>query len=587
MNTYTALSESRRPARSIFLGLTITAFFGLSAQLEAQTWMNGGGTGNWADNGNWSSSAYADSIGATPEIIQNISVPQTVTLDRRVDLNRLTIGDSAAPFSGYTVSGASGGILNFQRSISNVDPGIISQNGANAISANVRADLSRLTITNTGSGSLALTAISRKDGGIFRFADANTTVAPGGGLVSTNGIANVFSTFNGTDWATYDSVTGAVGKFTGYIPFATATVASNASFTGNASMTASKTINSLKFASTTGSQTFNLNANDLTITSGGILRAAGSHNYSINGTGAIRTATGTELVIHNASSNALTINSRVATDGMTIDSLNRIIFTNANNVYGTGPINVVRGFAQFTNATDFANDINLNATGLGSGTSSSLTLDNSGTTRFKGNFQLNGTIDALGVNTPSVIFGAGKTLGGIGESRVNSTVLGMVDPGGDDRNGTLSFSKDLIFASGSELILDVGGKNISYNGITYDRVSQTGSGGSVQIAAGVELDIRLQNGAQLDPLETYFLLTRADAGVYGSYFTGKGEGATFQVGDFLTDITYLANWTGSKATSTLSGGNDIALFNIRAIPEPSAALLCGLGLIGLGLRRRR
>ena len=521
------------------------------------------------------------------EIAQDISSPQSVTLDRKVDLTRLTIGDSAAPNSGYTINGTSGGALNFLRSTGNLDPSIVSQNGANSITANVRADLSRLTITNTGGGTLALSAISRVDGGVFRFSDSGTTVAPGGGLTSTDGIANVFATYNGTDWATYNSATGAVGRFTGYSSLATASAVSNVNVTGNVSLASSKTINSLQIVSQTGAQVLNLGANDLTISTGGILRNGGNHNYSINGTGAIRTGAGNELVIHNNSTNQLAINARLVADGLTVNSANRIVFANAGNEYGTGNINLVRGFTRFNNATDFANDFNLAATSLASATQSSVELNNNGTTRFNGNFQLNGTLDPVAGGTPKAIFGAGKTLGGIGESRVDSTVLGAVAPGDDGRNGTLRFTKDLIFAPGSSLLLDIGGSDLSYNGLSYDRISQTGTGGMVQISEGVGLDFNLGNGVELDPFESYFILTRADSGSYGSTFTGKAEGATFQIGNFLTDITYLANWTGTLATSTLTGGNDIALYNIRAVPEPSIALLGCIGALGLMVHRRR
>ncbi len=587
MKTHSFPNESFRRAKLLPIGISLISVLGSPSRISAQTWTDGTGTGRWADTGNWSTPGFPDSRGANVEIAQDISSPQTVVLDRKVDLNRLTVGDSAAPNSGYTINGASGGTLNFLRSTGNADPAIISQNGPNVITADVRADLSRVTISNTGGGSLSLSGISRGDGGVFRFSDAGTTVAPGGGLISTNGIANVFSTYNGTDWATYDSVTGAVGRFTGYSTLAAATAASNANVTGNATLASSKTINSLQVVSITGGQALNLGANDLTVSSGGILRNGGNHNYSINGAGALRTGAGNELVVHNNSTNQLAINARVVADGITVNSANRIIFANAGNEYGTGSINIVRGFTRFNNATDFANDFNIAATNPASATQSSMELNNNGVTRFNGNFQLNGTLDSVGNNTPAAEFGAGKTLGGIGESRVNSTVFGAIAPGDDGRNGTLRFTKELIFAPGSSLVLDIGDNGLSYNGATYDRVSQTGTGGMVQISEGVGLDLILRDGAELDPLESYFLLTRADSGTYGSTFTGKGEGATFQVGNFLTDITYLANWTGTFATSTLTGGNDVALYNIRAIPEPSGASLACLGALGLLLRRRR
>lgn len=588
MKTYTSSTGFCRCDRLISFGLLSVSGFGPLTFAQAQSWSNGSGSGEWTDDDNWSAGGYPDIRGASVDITRDIDAPETIFLDQSIDLSRLTIGNSASALSGYTIDGGSVGRLNFLRTTGNIDPTIVSQNSANVITANVRADLSRVTISNTGGGTLALSSLSRKDGGVFRFSDLGTSVTPGGGLSSTNGIANVFVNYNGTDWATYNSATGAIGRFTAYTTLAAATATSNANVTGNVTLSSTRTINSLQIASQTGNQALNIGSNDLTITSGGILRNNTNHNYSINGTGTIRTGSGNELVIHNNSANQLTINARVVANGMTINNLsNRVIFANGANDYGAAPINLVRGFIRFNHATDFANDFNVAATNLSSATQTSIELNNNGVTRFNGNFNLNGTIDPVGAGTPSAEFGPGKTLSGIGESRVNSTVFGAINPGDDGRNGTLRFTKDLIFAPDSTLILDIGGKEVGYNGLGYDRISQTGTGGMVQISEGSGLQLNLLSGAELDPLESYFLLTRADGGSYGSFFSGKGEGSTFQVGNFLTDITYLANWTGTLASSTLTGGNDIALYNIRPIPEPSSVFFGSLGALGMVLRRRR
>jgi hypothetical protein len=56
------------------------------------------------------------------------------------------------------------------------------------------------------------------------------------------------------------------------------------------------------------------------------------------------------------------------------------------------------------------------------------------------------------------------------------------------------------------------------------------------------------------------------------------------IGTQVFNISYTGNFTGSIATSTFTGGNDIAL---QIVPEPSTATLLLLGLAGIGMRRRR
>ena len=55
-------------------------------------------------------------------------------------------------------------------------------------------------------------------------------------------------------------------------------------------------------------------------------------------------------------------------------------------------------------------------------------------------------------------------------------------------------------------------------------------------------------------------------------------------------VTYKANWTGSQATSTLTGGNDMALYNFAVVPEPTSVALIGIGaamLSAITLRGKR
>jgi hypothetical protein len=87
-------------------------------------------------------------------------------------------------------------------------------------------------------------------------------------------------------------------------------------------------------------------------------------------------------------------------------------------------------------------------------------------------------------------------------------------------------------------------------------------------------------------------MNREDAGIFGSNFLGLSEGAAFAAGGSNFQITYLANWTGTQAGSSFTGGNDVALKAIAGlpggfVPEPSTSLLAVItGLFAFGRRRR-
>jgi hypothetical protein len=125
---------------------------------------------------------------------------------------------------------------------------------------------------------------------------------------------------------------------------------------------------------------------------------------------------------------------------------------------------------------------------------------------------------------------------------------------------------------------------------------QSGSTFNVELAGtspGVEYDQLFANGtvtlagalnltASFTPTngDLFFILVNDGADAISGTFTGLNEGSTFTVGGQDYQITYQANF---ETTPSFTGGNDVALL---AVPEPAAALLGGLGMLGL-LRRRR
>jgi hypothetical protein len=85
----------------------------------------------------------------------------------------------------------------------------------------------------------------------------------------------------------------------------------------------------------------------------------------------------------------------------------------------------------------------------------------------------------------------------------------------------------------------------------------------------------------------YILINDLNDPIVGT-FNGMPNGSTFAQNGNEYSISYFANYADDPALRSLTGGNDIALQLLVAIPEPTtyASLVSGLGLL-MGLRRFR
>ena len=101
--------------------------------------------------------------------------------------------------------------------------------------------------------------------------------------------------------------------------------------------------------------------------------------------------------------------------------------------------------------------------------------------------------------------------------------------------------------------------------------------GTVSLSGSLDVQFSAGTYAVNDMI---FLLVNDSNDTVNGIFTG------FNQGDTVTNyggFDWLISYNADSTTSSFTGGNDIAL---RAIPEPSASLLAGLGALAL-LRRRR
>jgi hypothetical protein len=587
-------SGPRRESRSGVLALSnaVIAIVGLcggsQALGQAYTWNTIGG-GSWNQTSDWTpSTSFPNGFNDTAAIRQDISVATGIDLNTAIMLNRLTLGDSSGT-SSYTIQ-PNGGSLTFRAAQSSGDaPFITSSNGANAITAAITSDNATVRISNTGGGTLSLSSISSVRGGGYVFYDTSTKVLAGGGMTSVNGIGNVFATYaaSGTspqNWVTYDTVTGTVGQFTSYGTIGASTATTNVAQTINSAyaLLANTDMNSYRLTSNSSTINFSMGNFDMTITSGGFLRTSPpNHTANFNSTGGkIKTPTGVPLTVWQNNSNNLTFNAALDVNGLNVYGRLTLGATGSASTFGTGDINVFGGGTltfQYP-APSLSNNVNISRE---SGSQLSFSPASAGTMTLSGTVMVNGIL--TGNANGSYAIG---TLKGFGSgTNTPITVQAILAPG-DEGTGTLDFGNNLTLSPSSTYRVELGGNTPGDGKGFYDQVNMTLSTGAITLNPGAGLDISLVDGFTPIHNDVFFILNRADSAVWTTTFAGLDEGASVTFGSFHGYITYRANWTGSQAGSTTTGGNDVA---IVTVPEPgtiSLVALGGLTLAGMHWRRR-
>ena len=172
--------------------------------------------------------------------------------------------------------------------------------------------------------------------------------------------------------------------------------------------------------------------------------------------------------------------------------------------------------------------------------------------------------------------GATQTLMGPGTVIGNTTIAGILSPGSSP--GTMSFSNTL--GLNGNAIMEIDGTAGAGLGMGHDLVSLTGLG-----AAGV-----LTYGGTL----TLDLGAMFGAGSYSwNLFDFASESGTFatialtdQYSGNLLDLNADGIWELTSDENTWQFNESTGVLGLDVVPEPSAALLGGLGILVL-LRRRR
>jgi T5SS/PEP-CTERM-associated repeat protein/autotransporter-associated beta strand protein len=174
----------------------------------------------------------------------------------------------------------------------------------------------------------------------------------------------------------------------------------------------------------------------------------------------------------------------------------------------------------------------------------------------------------------------GQTLRGSGTVTGATTAVSgsSVAPGTPTSTGTLTFNGNLTLVSGSTLAIKIRPATMDF---AHDQaVMQTG----VLNVTGSVLDM---DGVLVPGQGTVvtIVLNTANSPVVGQFANSSVAGdplGRLYLGDYIGNISYFGS------NGTISGGNDVVVYNLAPVPEPGSifAIAAAAGLGAVGVRRR-
>ena len=242
----------------------------------------------------------------------------------------------------------------------------------------------------------------------------------------------------------------------------------------------------------------------------------------------------------------------------------------ADGGYSAMVVNVANGSADTdllitSNITQALGTVGFTKRGAGKLVLSGTNSYTGNTTVEAGALVINGSI----ANASTTTVQSGATISGSGSVGSLTVESGaFVNPGNSP--GILTVNG--AYNQAGTLVAEITGLTA---GSQHDQVVVNGT-----VSLSGSLDVQFSAGTYAVN-DMIFLLVNDSNDTVNGIFTG------FNQGDTVTNyggFDWLISYNADSTTSSFTGGNDIAL---RAIPEPSASLLAGVGALALLRRRRR
>lgn len=202
-----------------------------------------------------------------------------------------------------------------------------------------------------------------------------------------------------------------------------------------------------------------------------------------------------------------------------------------------------------------------------------------GATSVTGGKLIIGATGSLGNTTTTI--GTSGTLAGGGSIGGATTIEGIHSPGFSP--GTQTFTNNLSYASTSTLNWELNDNTTAGRGTAYDAVNV--SGGSFSLASGATIDLSFIG--TVDFLDAFWGLDQEWMVVDLSGSATAADSNLFSIGAITGGANY-SPLLGSFGITRKDGSSteDSVYLTWTAIPEPSTALLGGIGLLMLFRRRR-